>query len=99
MSTDEGINPRLAGIGFDSSFLERCGRLVVVDGREGWQTVDEGDSGQHFMRDREEPGRDSTVEGREGKSFIRSCTSRETTGGGGRGSRVADDGMTDVLGS
>ena len=70
---------------------------MVVDGRDGRQTVDEGDSWHHLVGDGEIPGRDSTVEGREGKSFIGSCTSREATGGGGRGGGVTNDRAADIL--
>ena len=70
MSIDKRTDAGLAGIVVDSSFRERCGRLVVIDGGEGRQTLDEGDRGQGLMIDGKEAGRDSTVDGREGNSLV-----------------------------
>ena len=70
MSIDERADAGLAEIVVDSSFREGCGRLVVIDGGEGRQTLDEGDRGQGLMIDGKEAGRDSTVDGREGNSLV-----------------------------
>ena len=72
MSIDESADAGFAEIIIDSSFREGCGRLVVIDGGEGRQTLDVGDRWQGLMRDWKEAERDSTVDGREGNSLVRS---------------------------
>ena len=67
---------------------------MVVD--ERWHAFDVRDCRQSLMGDREEAGRHSTVDGRDGDSLIRGGAPRETTGSRRGRRRVADDGEAGV---